>query len=141
MLLSVQIPAAIKHQGPQGSQRLTGLFTPMHALMLLPASDNQVIALFNRGTANVLAPGSALPVVGDESLAFLEVLDQLVKFLDILGLRSIGFQDVQSSLHLATPEVFDQQAQQFIFCFSSATDQAGQVGALLAAVIPIQKQD
>ena len=56
----------------------------MHALMLLPASDNQVIALFNRGTANVFALGSALTVVGDESLTFLQVLDQFIKFLDIL---------------------------------------------------------
>jgi hypothetical protein len=54
MLLPVQIPAAIKHQRAQGRQGITGLLTPMHALMLLSACDDQVIALFNVGTAGCI---------------------------------------------------------------------------------------
>ena len=61
MFLPIQIPSAIEHQRAQGSQGITGLLTPVHALMLLPAGDNQVIALFNMGAADVLTSGSTLP--------------------------------------------------------------------------------
>ena len=140
MFLPVQIPTVVEHQRPQGSQRIAGLFAPVHALMFLSAGDNQVVAFFDVGAADVLALRPTFSVIGNELAAIGQVFDQLVEFFDVLGLRAIFFQDVQSVLHLAAPKVFEQQAQQLGFGFSSAADQAGQVVAFLATVIPIQEQ-
>jgi len=54
MFLPVQIPTAIEHQGAQGSQRITGGLAPVHALMLLSASDDQVVGFFGMCAADVL---------------------------------------------------------------------------------------
>jgi len=54
-LLPVQIPASIEKQGLQGCQSITGLLTPVHALMFLSSRHKQGIAFFNMGTADVVA--------------------------------------------------------------------------------------
>jgi hypothetical protein len=140
MFLPVQIPTAVELEGPQGSQGITGLFTPVHALMFPSPGDDQIVTFFDMSTADVLALCPALPVVGDVGLPVGQVVDQLVEFGEVLGLCAVFFQDVQSVLHLAAPEVFDQQAQQLGFGFTATADQAGQVIAFLAAVIPIQDE-
>ena len=140
MFLPVQIPTTIERQGSQGSQGVAGAFTPVHALMLLSSRHNQVIAFFDMCTADVLAMRPTFLIVGDIGLSGLEIMDQFVEFFDVLGLRAIFFQNIQSVLYLAAPEMFEQQAEQLMFGFSPATDQAGQVIAFLVAVIPIQKQ-
>ena len=47
-LLPIQVPAAIEQESSQGSQGITGGFAPMHPLMLLAASHNEIIRLFGR---------------------------------------------------------------------------------------------
>lgn len=89
MFLPIQIPAAIESQRSQGSRSITGLLAPMHALVLLSACDNQVIAFFDVGAADVLSLGTALPIVGNKRLALLQVLDQLVEFFGVLGLWAV----------------------------------------------------
>ncbi|MBE7470856.1 MAG: hypothetical protein HS114_17110 [Anaerolineales bacterium] len=60
MFLPVQIPASIKQQGTQGGQAIAGGFTPVHALMFLAASDDQIVAFFDVGAADILALGAAV---------------------------------------------------------------------------------
>ena len=55
MFLPVQIPTVVELQRPQGGQGIAGLFAPVHTLMFLSAGDQQVIAFFDMGAANVLA--------------------------------------------------------------------------------------
>jgi hypothetical protein len=105
MLLPIQIPTAIEEQGLQGGQSITVLLTPVPALMLLTSCHKQVIAFFNMGAANVVR--SLLSIDWDKSSAGMALPDQLLEFLDVLGLWAIFFQNVQSILHLAMPKVFE----------------------------------
>src|SRR3990172_5808302 len=100
MFLPVQIPTTIERQGSQGSQGVAGPFTPVHALMLLSSRHNQVIAFFDLCAADVLAMRPAILIVGDVGLSGLEIMDQFVEFFDVLGLRAIFFQNIQSVLYL-----------------------------------------
>jgi hypothetical protein len=140
MFLPVQIPTAVEHQGTQGSQSVTGLFTPMHTMALLSPSDDQIVTFFDVGTADILPLCPTVSVAGDVRLAVLEVVDQLVEFLEVLGLRAVCFQAVYGVLHLSAPKTLEQPAQQLGFGLAARADLAGQVVALLAAMIPIQGQ-
>src|ERR687895_780584 len=66
--------------------------------------------------------------------------NQVVAFFDVFGLWAVLFQDSEGVLYLPTPHVFEQPAEQLSFGLAATTDQAGQVIAFLAAVIPIQQQ-
>ena len=69
MFLPVQIPTAVKQQCAHGSQSVTGLLTPMHALMFLPTGYNQVITFFDMGAADIVLLGAPFSIVGDVRLA------------------------------------------------------------------------
>src|SRR5918997_2726629 len=140
MFLSVQTQTAIEHEGTQRGQCVAGLFAPMHPLMLLSSGHNQVVAFFDVSAADVLALRPAFSVIGDIRLAILQIVDQLVELFEVFGLWAVLFQDSDGLLYLPTPQVFEQPAEQLSLGLAATTDQAGQLIALLAAVIPIQQQ-
>jgi hypothetical protein len=138
MFLPVQIPTAIEHQGTQSGQCVAGLFAPMHPLMLLSSGHNQVVALFDVSAADVVALRPAFSIIGDIRLAVLQGVDQLVELFEVFGLWAVLFQDSEGLVYLPTPHVFEPPAEQLSLSLAATTDQAGQVIAFLAAVIPIQ---
>src|SRR5918999_2506636 len=140
IFLPVQTQTAIEHQCTQSGQCVAGLFVPMHPLMLLSSGHNQVVALFDVSAADVLALRPAFSVIGDIRLAVLQIVDQLVELFEVFGLWAVLFQDSEGLLYLPTPQVFEQPAEQFSLSLAATTEQAGQVIAFLAAVIPIQQQ-
>src|SRR5215210_3304952 len=140
MFLPVQIPTAIEHESTQSGQCVAGLFAPMHPLMLLSSGHNQVVAFFDVSAADVVALRPAFSVIGDIRLAVLQIVDQLVELFEVFGLWAVLFQDSDGLWYLPTPQVFEQPAEQLSLGLAATTDQAGQVIAFLAAVIPIQQQ-
>src|SRR3972149_1719946 len=79
--------------------------------MLLSSGHNQVIAFFDVCAADVLAMRPTFLIVGDVGLSGFEIIDQFIEFFDVLRLRVILFQNIQSLLNLAAPKLFEQQAQ------------------------------
>src|SRR5262245_15765824 len=72
-LLPIPLPATIEHQRAQGCQGITRRLAPLHARILLAASDNQIIGFLNMRAANVPAFDASLPLVGDPHLSRLKI--------------------------------------------------------------------
>jgi hypothetical protein len=122
MFLPVQIPTSIEQQSPQGGQAIAGGFRPVHALMFLTAGDDQIVAFFDVDTADILALGTTVPVIGQVGLAVAQVTDQFIEFGLILGVGSVLFQAGDGLSDLAGPQMTEERTQQLSFGQTTPTD-------------------
>jgi hypothetical protein len=79
----------------------------------------------------VLALDAALFVVGQIRAPVAQILEQRLQAIDILRLGTIGFEQGQSFIELASPEVVEELAQQHLLRHPPARNQAGQFVAFL----------
>src|SRR5512134_3186204 len=120
--MPVKVPTTIEHQGLKCCQGIAGVLAPVHALVLLPPSYNQVVGLLRVGAADVTACPATLLVSGNARLPLLQVGDELIQGVFVFGLRSIRFQESHRPRPVAWPQMTIKRGQELHLGLAPATD-------------------
>jgi hypothetical protein len=102
-LLPIPIPASVQHERSQAGSRSARRCAPLHAAVLLPPGDDQIVGLLHMGAAEVLTGDTPLTVVRDPASPRLQLGDQVIQVRLALRRSALRFQHHKRSLDVTTP--------------------------------------
>jgi hypothetical protein len=138
-LLPGALPAAIEHHRAQRSYGITCPFAPLHAPILLPPSDDQIIRLLDMGTPDGPTLNTTLPIVHHPGLPRLQIPNQFVQFRRVLGFHALRLQHCYRALNISAPQAAIQPAQQPGCGELPSAASTAKVGAFLPQLLPVEE--